>query len=779
MADNTTTYHLRLTDGLSAAAQKAAASMANVGKAADKLNNKKVRDPFGLDPAALARMKASMAFQSRMLAQRTAQEGATARRTLQFEAQMEAAARRRASTLLLAVKARQREAAEAAKAAAADRAHNSFRARTGRIAAGAGAVGAGAIAANHVVTPRIAKAVSYDMRKARLATTMAGDGTVGDMQRAHTQIGDAVYRAIKEGGGSREEALAGLDALVSSGKFEGQAALNALPAIVKTAYATGAEPEHIAKSAAAMIEAGVAAKDLQRGFDMMLKGGRLGAFELPDMARWLPQQLSMARTLGLGGLDAIKQIVAANEVARTAAGTSDEAGNNVVNLLQKLTSRELKDTMAKTVDPKAGDPTTPGKVKGKGKKARRAPATFDWSKFMVQRQLQGVNPLDAFAEVLDRQMQSSAEYKELTAKLATTKDEDERKQLLASAVNIAEGSEIGKILADRQALMAALALRYSAKLREEILGKLDKSSGDTERTSEFIRGTTGSQVQDAGNALDRANEEAFNSISGPMGVLAKRVSEAADAFPKLTAALYGATTLGAGVAAGGLGAALWFKLFGGGAGAATGGAAGGATGAAAATGGAGAAAAGLAIPAAVALTGSLAAFNVEKWLESRFPGFAKYNQSWTPNKIGEAGNRKFREWMWPTKPKAQEKAAEATVSARRIEEIWGVEDNRPDPRLRSTAPLPPVRPGAPAGTAPLPPVRPPDLQTGDSGADAGKRMADAYATSLKAGIDRAQAEATAKIQAWASSLSASINVRVTPTIDTSKLRANHSDSGVY
>ncbi|MFD2679103.1 phage tail tape measure protein [Camelimonas lactis] len=766
MADKTTTLHLRMTDGLSAAALKAARSMHGVSQAADKLANKRLR-VGGLDQVAAQARRVNLTM-------------------LSMERDLERAVQRRVTALQRAEKARQAEAAAAARAAEAERRHNSFRARAGRFAAGAGAVGAGAVAAGHVVAPRVQKAVSYDLRKARLATTMAGDGTVGDMQKAHAQIGDAVYRAVREGGGSRDEALAGLDALVSSGKFEGRAALDALPSIVKTAWATGAEPEHIAKSAAAMIEAGVAAKDLQRGFDMMLKGGRVGAFELPDMARWMPQQLALAKTVGLSGLDAVRQIVAANEVARATAGTSDETGNNVVNLLQKLTSRELKDTMAKTVDPKAGDPTTPGKVKGKGAKARRAPATFDWSKFMVQRQLQGVNPLDAFAEVLDRQMQSSDDYKALTAKLATTKDEDERKQLIASAAKIAEGSEIGKILADRQALMAALALRYGAKLREEILGQLDKSSGDTERTSQFIRGTTGSQVQDAANALDRANEQSVGAISGPMGVLAQRVSEAADAFPKLTSAIYGITTLGTGLAAGGAGAALWFKLFGGGAAGAAG------------TGGAAAPAAGGATGGAAAATGARsflrsglrggllggaiygAGTAALDYGFGMFPG--NYPVGYDPAKEKNLGilDRLDRIINGYKKMPAQDPkaAAEAAYSRSRIEETFGVEENRTDPRLGATAPMPPSRPGG--ASAPLPPVRPPDLKGDDSAAaQAGNRMADAFGDALKAGLARAQAEAQAQVQAWASSLTANVSIRVTPRVDGAQLRANHADSGVY
>ncbi|NHX33633.1 phage tail tape measure protein, partial [Escherichia coli] len=82
-------------------------------------------------------------------------------------------------------------------------------------------------------------------------------------------------------------------------------------------------------------------KDIKTALDMALKGGQEGAFELPDMAKWLAQQLSAANSVGMNGLDDFASIVAANQAVVSTAGTNDQAGNNLMNFLLKLNSREL------------------------------------------------------------------------------------------------------------------------------------------------------------------------------------------------------------------------------------------------------------------------------------------------------------------------------------------------------------------------------------------------------------------------------------------------------
>jgi hypothetical protein len=51
--------------------------------------------------------------------------------------------------------------------------------------------------------------------------------------------------------------------------------------------------------------------------------------------------MAMARASGYSGDDGLVKLLALNQTAKTTASDSATAGNNVVNLLQKLSSRNL------------------------------------------------------------------------------------------------------------------------------------------------------------------------------------------------------------------------------------------------------------------------------------------------------------------------------------------------------------------------------------------------------------------------------------------------------
>ncbi len=92
-------------------------------------------------------------------------------------------------------------------------------------------------------------------------------------------------------------------------------------------------------------------------YDIAVRGGQLGSFEYKDLSKWLAQQMAAARTVGYSGEKGYVELVAMNQVAMSTAATSDEAGNNVVNLLAKLSSREFSKSIGDEVRVQKGDPT--------------------------------------------------------------------------------------------------------------------------------------------------------------------------------------------------------------------------------------------------------------------------------------------------------------------------------------------------------------------------------------------------------------------------------------
>ncbi|MFH4385524.1 hypothetical protein WAJ74_22400, partial [Acinetobacter baumannii] len=78
-----------------------------------------------------------------------------------------------------------------------------------------------------------------------------------------------------------------------------------------------------------------------------------------------------------------------------------------------------------------------------------------WNTYAIQQREQGVYGVEAFVKLLERQLAGNAQYTKLQ-KQAASSNSVTRKAALEDMSNIAMGSEIGNIIADRQALMAAL-----------------------------------------------------------------------------------------------------------------------------------------------------------------------------------------------------------------------------------------------------------------------------------------------------------------------------------
>ncbi|WP_323011191.1 phage tail tape measure protein [Paracoccus sp. (in: a-proteobacteria)] len=452
--------------------------------------------------------------------------------------------------------ARKVEAAQRQAALAAEQAAHRAQVRQERWAAAVG-VGTGTVVAGRMLAQPVSKAMTYDQRLTYVASTMAGDGSLEDKRAAKGRVSDTVDDAVRRGGGTREGAANALNTLVSSGTLEGDLPLKVLPDVVKTAHAAGADPEDIAKMTVAMLNNGVKPEDLGLAFDKAFKAGQLGGVELRDMARWFPQQMAMARGSGLSGMQAVDWLSAGNQVALANAGSPDEAANNLVNLLQKFNSRELQKTMADAVKPRPGDPTIQAEMevkrgRDKGKKKVVDTGEFDWQGYAIERQKAGVSAPEAFAELLDRQLEDNVRYQELLKQAAEAKNTADQKAALDAALLIAEGSEIGKILADRQALSGALALRVGRERIKQLEAELAKAGGTVDRESAFVREQTWSRAQDGKNTLDRANEGAYGAVSGPLGSLIDGVNEAARAFPVLSSAVYGAGQVIGAIATGGV-----------------------------------------------------------------------------------------------------------------------------------------------------------------------------------------------------------------------------------
>ena len=403
---------------------------------------------------------------------------------------------------------------------------------------GAVAVGGAVAAGGMVLSNALQKPREYDQQMTYITTTATGGQGLSTKQRIEqgNLLHQYVKDAVRTGGGTREDAAAALNELIASGKYDVGNVAPALNASTRTAFAAGAETIDAAKMTLAMQNFGV--KDIYLGQERSMRAGQLGSFEYRDMARFLPDQMAMAKSFGYSGDDGLVKLLALNQMAKTTTADNNQAGNNVVNLLQKLSSRELKDTLADKVENTNGLPTK-AKLNKKGKVIGQE---FDWTTYSIQQREQGVYGVEAFVKLLEHQLAGNKQYTQLQAKAKNAGSDEERKALLDDMSNIAMGSELGDFLADRQALLAAMAAVYNKGTAAELEGGIANAKGTIDSDLELIKSKEWSKDQAMNQEKLFAQSKAYDSVSGALGTLKDNVTQAAQGNEALAAAAYGAAT---------------------------------------------------------------------------------------------------------------------------------------------------------------------------------------------------------------------------------------------
>lgn len=411
------------------------------------------------------------------------------------------------------------------KALNAELGRSSFGDKAAGFGRGVMGVGAGVAAGAMVMREPARNQMDFDRQLAMVANTAFAERDVAGRIEGKKQLFDAVQKAVEVGGGTKEDALGSLDTLLASGAVSTETAINLLPALQKGAVATGASTQDMAQIAiSAMQQFGIKEEDIGKVLDMAVAAGQAGNFELKDMARWLPQQMAAAKQAGLSGIGGLETLLIANQQARVTAGSSDEAGNNLVNLLAKITSKETNDRFKNL---KYKDPKT-GKTKG-----------IDFAKSMEHYKMQGQDSLQSFMLIMDDVVGSDERYKALQAKLKTAKGEEQAK-IFKELTDLVEGTAIGQIVSDRQALMALLGIKNNGVLGEEVKAQIAKSEGAVETSHAVVRDTNSYKTEDLKNTAEFAQMQNFEKVNNVLGELAQQLSDYGKAYPDLTQFLVGA-----------------------------------------------------------------------------------------------------------------------------------------------------------------------------------------------------------------------------------------------
>lgn len=410
-------------------------------------------------------------------------------------------------------------------------------ARAQRMLQGMASAAAGAAAAGYVVSRPLNQTMDYGVRLAGMANTAFTDRNTLGRIAGKRELDSSITGAVRYGGGTRDSAAETLDTLIASGAMSAKDAMGMLPTLMRSATASGADPTQLAQiGIRGMQTFGIKPGEMGNVIDMAITAGQAGGFELKDMAKWLPQQMAAAKLSGISGTGGMAKLLAANQAVAITAGTKDNAGNNLVNLLAKINSQDTAKDAQKLGINLSG---TLAAARGKG-----------------------VDSLDAFVGIVDNVVGKDKNYQALQAKLKTAQGGD-RKDILESQGDILQGSAIGKLIQDREALMALVGIMGNREYMADVQRKTLSGTGAAEKNYAVISAEAGFKTQQAGNEKVFATQNAFERLTPLVSSVADGMTNIAREHPIFTASVVAATTaltaLAAAAAASGLAGMLGGK----------------------------------------------------------------------------------------------------------------------------------------------------------------------------------------------------------------------------
>lgn len=386
-------------------------------------------------------------------------------------------------------------------------------------------------AAKYVVGAPMQQARSYDRQLADAANTAFADRNMAGRRAGMAELDATVTESVRAGGGNRDQALAALNEMLASGSVTAGQAKGLLPTVAKYATSGNASITELSTIVVRALQNGFKEADIPKVLDMALAAGQQGGFELKDMAKWLPKLLAAGNMSGLTGMEGYARILASAQGSVITAGSKDEAGNNLLNLLLKINSSD-----------------TQRDAKNMG---------IDLAGSLSAARGQGVNSLDAFVNLVEQIAGRDSRMVALRKQAASAGTDEQRKSTLTAQADILQGSAIGKIVQDRQALLALVA---ELNKRDYISGVKNSVMGANGQVGAanfgLIASTADFKVQQQENEKLFAQTRALDGANGALGKLAEVSTSFYREYPAFTAVVEGAKIAIMGLAAAAAAASL-------------------------------------------------------------------------------------------------------------------------------------------------------------------------------------------------------------------------------
>lgn len=413
-------------------------------------------------------------------------------------------------------------------------------------------IGAG-VAAGAYATDRVTQApMDYNTRLAYMSNTAYANRDKAGRLTGKKTLDAAIRAAVRVGGGTVDSAASALEFMISSGGLgdgeEGVTnAIKMLPSIVKTSKVGKSSPEEIANIAVrALQNFKIKPEDMSAALNMVLVGGKEGGFEINNMAKWLTEQMQMGGMIGMSGLGGLQQLIAWNQASMLAAGSKDQAGTNVRDMLMELNTPHFKGNLAKAY-------LNDGQKLKPGERHRKIQSIDD---IYLDYQSKGVGKVEATIDMMDKVMSRDKRYTELKKRLDSTSDTGDRRAITEAMFAQVKGSAIGEVFHNQQSLLAFLGVLNNRDYVRRVMSKTASSRDEVDKDFAVLSDDTGFKKEQATSGFKMAANDAFEKIAPVLNEIFDKGTKLSQEFPVLTTALVGAagaaSVLAASLGAGGL-----------------------------------------------------------------------------------------------------------------------------------------------------------------------------------------------------------------------------------
>lgn len=392
------------------------------------------------------------------------------------------------------------------------------------------AIGSGVVAGAMTLRKPINDQMDYSLHLAELANFAYSKDGVAERTRGKQTIDQAIREALRQGGGTHDQAVGAMEAMLRAGTMQRQEVFKALGNVMMNATANLADAVDMANLQSSIYGFGLSKQDASLALSGTTTAAQHGKAGVGLLAKELPSALTSARFAGFHGREGFAAVPALFQTAAMAAGTPEQGATNANSLLADLTSSNLANN-AKQLMLKGKDGKT---IKGVD---FRALARKDAEK--------GLTPLDTASTLIDRALAGDADYQQLTKRLATTQDAEERASIEAQRY-LAEGQSISQLFPNKYSGDALRAFRqntpYFSKLQHEILEQFDLPEGQRSAELDYalLKAEPKMQLQQAENEKFNATSDAISPVSKVLGDVAETGAKLAQEFPGLTTAAAGA-----------------------------------------------------------------------------------------------------------------------------------------------------------------------------------------------------------------------------------------------